>query len=335
MDTLKKTHNPLTFILTVDTEADNQWKWSAGQPFTLHNMEHAPRFQSLCEKYGIIPTYLITYEVATHTESAGLLRSWQDRGAAEIGAHMHPWSNPPFDSREAQLSHKSFPSELPSDIFTLKLETLTREIAQAMGRVPTSFRAGRWGFSMDMVPALQSLGYIVDTSITPKINWNEEIVGNTGNLPDFSKESVYPRVLTEGLVEVPMSIFYTGQLGREGSFFHKWFAGRKKTLFQRAAQKFLFKLKWCRIFPQTNLQDLIGLYEKAEKNNVPVLQFMIHSSEFTKGGSPYTKKDSDVDHMFSLLEEFFMFLKAKRVVSCGLTKYAVLLRDAESKTSLI
>ena len=38
------------FIITIDTESDNQWDSSKNQ--TTENARFIPRFQELCEKYG-------------------------------------------------------------------------------------------------------------------------------------------------------------------------------------------------------------------------------------------------------------------------------------------
>lgn len=52
------------FIITVDTEGDNLWMWHTGDDITTENAKSIPRFQNLCEKYGLIPTYLTNYEMA-------------------------------------------------------------------------------------------------------------------------------------------------------------------------------------------------------------------------------------------------------------------------------
>jgi hypothetical protein len=52
------------FLVSIDTEGDNLWKWCLGKPITTENAKYLPRFQELCEKYGFKPTYLTNYEMA-------------------------------------------------------------------------------------------------------------------------------------------------------------------------------------------------------------------------------------------------------------------------------
>lgn len=55
------------FIITVDTEGDNLWKikqCSSGiANITNRNGQYIERFQRLCEKYNLIPTYFVNYEM--------------------------------------------------------------------------------------------------------------------------------------------------------------------------------------------------------------------------------------------------------------------------------
>ncbi|MGB7566754.1 MAG: hypothetical protein WBM07_02770, partial [Chitinivibrionales bacterium] len=80
-------------LITVDTEEDNQWQSNVS---TTHNLECLPRFQELCEKSSLKPTYLCTYGVVESEFFSSTLVKWQSLGKAEIGAHLHSWSTPPF-----------------------------------------------------------------------------------------------------------------------------------------------------------------------------------------------------------------------------------------------
>ena len=43
----------------------------------------------------------------------------------------------------------------------------------AFGRPPRSFRAGRFGIGENTVPILDSLGYAVESSVTPHVDWSD------------------------------------------------------------------------------------------------------------------------------------------------------------------
>jgi hypothetical protein len=160
-------------IVTIDTEADNQWNYN--EVVTTENLNYVPRFQRLCERYDLRPTYLCAFEVVESSHFESVLRPYQERGAAEIGAHLHPWTNPPFGPAAGagidKDTYPAYPSELTLEDFSAKLTVLTDRIAVRAGRAPTSYRAGRWGFTAAHVPVLVGLGYMVDCSVTPHVSW--------------------------------------------------------------------------------------------------------------------------------------------------------------------
>ena len=185
----------MKLILTVDTEADNQW--DVGAELTTDNLGYVPRFQALCEHFEFPPTYLCTYEVVTSAVFDGTLGQPARNGHAEIGAHLHPWSTPPFDAvwDDADRGHP-YPSELPTELFQSKLRTLTATLSDRLGQAPTSYRAGRWGFSAAQVAPMVRLGYLVDCSITPLVSWVGDLGLREGG-PDFRKAPLAPYGLSQ------------------------------------------------------------------------------------------------------------------------------------------
>lgn len=277
-------------IVTVDTEADDQWKEDV--PLTLDNVSALPRFQSLCEKYDIIPTYFVTYEVATHQRISSFLKKWQDEGKAEIGAHLHPWTTPPLKKGEGNT--RAFPSELPDDVLREKLTNLTDTIERTFGKRPTSYRAGRWGYDARQAAILKVLGYIVDSSITPGLSW-ESRRGTTNHGPDFVQETVEPHMLNDTVLEVPMTIIRAGLLRR---------------------------VRWLRIFENTTYRDLANVVDTAIRRQLPVVVFMIHSSELVAGKSPYVKDETALTHVYTRMEELFALCKEKKISCRTLSSFA-------------
>lgn len=306
----------MKFVVTVDVEADNQWKRDGS--LSLSNLRVLPRFHAVCKKYGFQPTYLITYEVASDQEVMKQLRAWQEAGEAEIGAHLHPWTTPPAHLSDTD---NAFPNELDDATLSAKLEELTRCITTASGRAPTSFRAGRWGLDQRMVKMLEKLGYTTDCSVTPFVSWKHfrGLTGGAGG-PDFRTSPAHPhRLGAHALVEAPMTILPIGVLGSS-----RWI----QLIFQRLPEGFLkrllnrlvVRLRWCRIFPETALADLVAVYHATQKRDLPVLQFMIHSSELLAGASPYAKDEDAVEHIFSLLDQFFAYLQQEKCTSATVSE---------------
>ena len=95
-DVRQATHRP-SFLITIDTEGDDQW--SRRGEVTTENARFLPRFQELCERYGLKPTYLTNYEMAKSPAFQPFGREVLRRGTAEIGMHLHAWNSPPPISR--------------------------------------------------------------------------------------------------------------------------------------------------------------------------------------------------------------------------------------------
>ena len=117
----------MKLLITIDTEADNQW--ARGDEIELKNVEYIPRFQELCDTYFFKPTYLITYEMATSERFIEKIGPYQTEGRAEIGAHLHPWANPPFiPLTNNDIKYHPFPHEYPEELLREKLTVLTNTI---------------------------------------------------------------------------------------------------------------------------------------------------------------------------------------------------------------
>ena len=308
----------MKLVITVDTEADNQWDVRA--PLATENLACVPRFQALCERFGFPPTYLCTHEVVTSTAFDESLASAARRGRAEVGAHLHPWSTPPADETwDAASRARPYPSELPVELLAAKLETLTAVIADRMGARPTSYRAGRWGFSAPQIPLLEQLGYVADCSVTPGVSWRRDVGLRDGG-PDFTVAPVTPYALaaadpcrngSSGIVEVPVTIVHTNGLMRRFGSARASYRHHRRSLAWRAADRF-FQVapQWLRPFPHMTADRLIAVCDTARQLELPVLQMMLHSSELLPGGSPYNDTPAAVDNLHDRLAAVFRHLAA-------------------------
>ena len=84
---------------------------------------------------------------------------------AEIGAHLHPWSTPPF--QEMSLREPVPPEQLPTPILREKFANLVAEVWRSLGVKPTSFRAGRFDVGPKALGLLPEFGFKVDSSVAP------------------------------------------------------------------------------------------------------------------------------------------------------------------------
>ena len=111
------------FLISIDTEGDNLWKWCVGKPITTENAKYLPRFQELCEKYGFKPTYLTNYEMVKDPFFANYFKKKSNNNLCEIGMHLHSWNSPPdhdLEIRNDVSAGAPFITEYPPEIISKK-----------------------------------------------------------------------------------------------------------------------------------------------------------------------------------------------------------------------
>jgi hypothetical protein len=321
----------MKLIVTIDTEADNQW--DHGRPLSTKNVEYWRPFQNICEWYGILPTYLITSEIATNPQAVSFLRPLVDAEKAEVGAHLHPWTTPPFHDEPGLRFNDplhAFPSELPSDLLRDKLETLTNQIEVAFNRRPTSFRAGRFGFDSVCAGILKQLGYIVDSSVTPLVSWKKTL-GYRGGGPDFSHEIISPYWvgpdIGSQLVEMPVTILFTiALLNRFPPLQHVYHLLQKIQSNRLVCLDLLVPQPlWMRPFRRTTIKHLISGWKAAEKLGLKNVVMMFHSSELMPGASIYRPDNASVIQLMGLLEDFYKFIASENSESVTLTGASIVI----------
>jgi hypothetical protein len=309
-------------VLSVDTEADDQW--THGAPLTTRNAVHWEPFQALCERHGAPATYLVTSEMTSDTEAARRLRSWVERGSAEVGAHLHPWTTAPFADAPG-LRHNdpvhAFASRLDDGLLRAKLETLTEQVRTVTGEAPTSFRAGRFGVSSRVARHLSDLGYLVDSSVTPYVSWRREpSPDGLESGPDFAGYDPRPfRVLgsgSPGLVELPLTILPTLPLLRRDPRLLRFYAARPVSVLRhaerrlRGAQRWLPQQPlWLRPYPEYAAGALDAVVSAAGRAGLSFAVLMFHSSELMPGGSPYRRTTDSVEQLLRVLDAFFSRLR--------------------------
>lgn len=306
----------MKLVVTIDAEADNQW--DHGRTLTTENVGYWQPFQELCGRYEIFPTYLITSEIAADPRAVAFLRPLAEGGRAEVGAHLHPWTTPPYRNEPGLRFNDSFhvfPSQLEARFLHDKLTALTHQITAAFGSSPTSFRAGRFGFNSECAESLIRLGYVVDSSITPLVSWRNEagLPGGNGG-PDFRDQPVHPFRIAVGqgkhLLEIPVTILFTLPLLRQLPWLLLGYKIlRKHTGLGLPTGHLAPQPLWLRPYPRTTAQHLVAAWHTAERLGLPAVVMMFHSSELMPGASPYRPTAESVRQILVLLDEFFDFVR--------------------------
>jgi hypothetical protein len=303
----------MNLVVTIDTEEDNWGDFKAtGQ--TVENVRRIPDLQPLFDDFDVIPTYLVAYQVAVDETASSILRSILAAGRCEIGAHCHPWNTPPFaTSRDAVKD--SMLCNLPTDLQREKMRRLHEAIESGFDNQPVSFRCGRWGFGSDVARHLVDLGYRVDSSVTPYMDWTTDCGPDFSTIPPwpfrFGAESTLRVPLTRPLLEVPVTI----------GFLQSNFALSNAIL--RAVQRRpidRFRLTgvlnhlgavtkvW--LSPEVSTAaEMIALTKRMLRKNYRVLNLTFHSPSLQAGLTPFVRSRSDEDRFFRCLRDYLTFAR--------------------------
>lgn len=300
------------FLITIDTEGDDIW--SQPSAVTTRNSAFLPRFQALCERHGLKPTYLTNYEMALCPTFRELARDSITRGTAEVGMHLHAWNSPP--AMELDRGGLAYLIEYPEAAMREKIGLLTDLLEEAFGVKMVSHRAGRWAFDERYARLLIERGYRVDCSVTPNVSWRRTLGlrgGNGGSdytgFPEqayFLDPSDIGRPGNSPLLEVPMTIDAPAAPFLRRLHKLRQESGRPlKPLLKRM----LPPIRWLRPNGR-NLESMLGLLDRAAAHGC-YAEFMLHSSEFMPGGSPTFPAERDVERLFEHLAILFERAEAK------------------------
>lgn len=295
------------FIITIDTEADNQW--DVTKESTTENVLFLPRFQELAEKYEFKPVWLSTYEIVKDERFVKYFKSKQDLNLCEIGAHLHAWNNPPLYELNHVTDQRPYLIEYPKKIMEQKLSMLTDLIFDKFKLKPISHRSGRWAMNNEYFRILKKYGYKVDCSVTPNVDWSS-FLGETGiggsNYTSYSKR---PSVIN-GILEIPVTIrnlriFNKSRIHSFRNFMHecKTLVFKEKVWLRPLNNNYLYQMK--------KIIDLDEYY----------VMFMIHSSELMPGGSPNFKDEYSINKLYENIEELFKHAKKRGYVGITLREY--------------
>ena len=293
-------------LLTVVVDTEEEFDWS--RPLSRDNtavasIRHQVRAHRVFERYGIRPTYVVDYPVATQEAGIGPLRELLDDGLCAIGAHLHPWVNPPHE--ETVSARNSYPGNLPGRLEHEKLRRLSGAIEEHFGARPTIYKAGRYGVGPSTSAILAKLGFEIDTSVVPGTSF-----GADGG-PDFGRLAARPYWFgpDAGLLEVPLTVGFAGAL-----------RGYARTLFPMAASPGGVRLRLPGLLARLGLLERMKLTPEgvpgSEHRRITrilfdsghrVFCFCYHSPSLDPGNTPYVRTPDDLDRFINAMDRYFDF----------------------------
>ena len=294
-------------IVSIDTEEDMP-HWRPERTLSTRNIRSLPKLQKLFTKHGIEPTYLVNQPVLENDDSLNVIRDIASSERCEIGAHLHSWNTPPITDEE-KAGKATYLCNQSKDIIKRKLSGFTELFFDKIGHHPKSYRAGRYGFGGNSAQILAELGYKVDSSIAPMMNF-----GIDGG-PNFRKYDPHPFWINEsaenGLIELPISISLVHRFPNIFTDFYfripEW--SKIRGILHRLN---IARLLWLRptTYSFNEMKQLADFI--VDRLKVPILNMMFHSSEACAGASPYNVSERDVEAFLGRMDAIFSYLINKK-----------------------
>jgi len=294
------------FLISIDTE--EEFDWNAPFQRDGHTTISVPKlqeFQEFAEAHGFKPVYFIDYAIVQDDVAVAFLKSVAEKKTAEIGVHLHPWINPPFE--ENVNVHNSFAGNLPKELEEKKLVTLRDAIRDRIGITPTIFRAGRYGIGPHTTGLLIKHGFVMDSSIRPRFDYS----GQGG--PDFLAVGSEPFWWNgdHKLLEVPLTTVYSGLLRKQ--------AGMVAGIMEKypLANAVFSRSKMLERIPLTpegiSARETKEAIDVALDDDLRLLVFSFHSPSLAPGHTPYIRSQEDLDDFYDWWREVLGHLETRNV----------------------
>jgi hypothetical protein len=300
---LPETEAPILLVV-VDTEEEFDWsKPHARAQTAVSAMGHINVGQEVFDKFGVAPCYVLDYPIVSQREGFEPLGEIHASGRCSIGAHLHPWVNPPYD--EEVTARNSYPGNLPASLEREKLKRLKSEIAENLDVDVKIYKAGRYGIGENSETILEDLGFTVDLSAATGFDYS-----NDGG-PDFSSYPNNPFWFGKeaDLLSIPCTGGLVGFLSeRLPSLYQKASSEMGQRLRVPGILSRCRALERIRLSPEGyDLSEMIRLTEALLARGVRVLTLSFHSPSLKPGCTPYVRNDRDLSHFLDTITRYLMF----------------------------
>lgn len=298
------------FVVFCDTEEEFDWSkpHDRNSRATTH-MRTLPVAHARLRSYGARPIYMVDHPIATDPRSIEILRPLQDSHECGIGTQLHPWVNPPFDEEVNRTN--SFAGNLPPELERAKLRCLTETIAEAFGRPPVIYRAGRYGVGPQTADFLAELGYRLDASVRAMFDYSSE------KGPDFSRIKPVPYRVGDGpLLEIPLSATYLGRLRAAGPAL---FRAASKVPHGPGVLVRTGLLNRVALTPEGYpLREALQAVEQMLDDGVQLFSISFHSPSWVPGHTPFVRDEADLATFYAWWEGVLGLLTRRGVTSASL-----------------
>lgn len=295
---------PMTLVFGVDVEEEGLFSGSYPRiPPGVENVEALRRLEFVTSEFGLPLTFFISHCAAVAPSCRDVITYFVERLGAEAGAHLHPWSTPPFE--DLGLPEPVRSERMPPLLLRAKLETLLVSIEKNLGVFPISFRMGRFDFGKAACRALVDSGIRVDSSIVPTRNLpggpDHFLAPSDPFILKNAKHSDGSRILEAPLTVVPLAPFLPGVAYGIASRLSESHRDRLFAGFRYLAATGINPV-W---YPLESMKLAVRLHRSRGGR---VLNLFLHSSELKPGATPNFKTKKSVDALIRKIRRFLKWL---------------------------
>jgi hypothetical protein len=230
--------------------------------------------------------------------------------------------------------------QLPAPLVAEKLHVLTSRIRAELGVEPRSFRAGRWGFGRHVAGALTELGYVVDSSVTPFLDWSD--IGG----PDYSHAPPAPYRFRPGeplepsddgpLLELPSTVGFLGRRQATAGATRAWLErnklGRHSRVVGLLDRAGFLRRRW--LSPEhSTTREMIQVSEAWVASGFGMLAMTFHSPTLFAGLTPFVRSTADLRRFVARIEEYLKYCVDRGFEFATLSEAAVLVDSGALPTS--
>jgi len=294
--------------VSIDTESDKGKGWRSRRPMAFTGITDGVvrRLQPLFETFGAKPTYLLSPEVLRDEACAEAFRKLEPR--SELGTHLHGEYAEP-GAFEPEVTSE-FQRDYPADVERQKLTYLTDLFIRAFGHQPRSFRAGRFGIGKHTIGILESLGYAVESSVTPHMDWSSAgapgLAFKDAPTQPYRPDPVDPgRPGDAGLLEVPVTI-------------RRRFVNALPAIGTRVDPRWLRPTRGTERSIVRVAEDEIAEARRRAPGRPVILNAMFHNVEVVPGTSPYAEDEESARSILDRLRALLAFAHREAIPVVGL-----------------
>lgn len=287
-------------VTTVDAEEEFDWaKPLSRGNLAVFSMREQHVMHRLFDRFGVTPTYFVTYPILTQKDGYEPLLDYVTQGLAEVGAQLHPWVTPPFE--EEVTPYNSFAGNLAPALEAGKLAHLTAAIKERFGIHPLSYRAGRYGIGQHSVGVLKAQGYRVDSSVVPEFGYHH--IGG----PAFFGYPSRPYWLDDTVLELPLTSATIGRL-TQAEFVRGLFHDDGRYALSRSFMARSRLTERIRLTPEgTKVSDARRLVRALLKRGTRIFTLSYHTPSLVPGNTPYVRTAAEREQFVGWCEDFFAF----------------------------